>query len=647
MKHALVLLLAAIVTLAVACSGVVDTSSMVTNVGSAQIVASLWQAPSPGDVTRVTVTTSAPDMAAPIEATLIQVDGGWNATSSSIPAGKNRTFRAAAYDASDTLLLTGVASSVTIHAGVEALVAITLEPPAPAQPGSDQPLVIDSVVGSMASPEPGDSVGLTVVAHSVDPGDTVGFAWVAGPSGGTTPSPDDGSFIDASSATTTWVAPASEGPKLLTLIASDESHHVATMSLSMLVIGSAKVTVSFNTWPVVKSVIAAPTRIDVGQSTTLTAKATDAQGNPLTYAWTSTCSGTFSNPTSVTTSFTIAAPLPASASCTLTVTVNDGKGGHDTGSVVIQTGPGVSVDVAPQIGVTYQSSETTTGGNTVTFRAAAIDPGGNPLTFAWKATDGSLGPAASGAGSSQVVWSSPQCILAGVTPTVTVTVSDSTGASASRSFTVTPTIGAVCPAPVTVVGTNGLKNLAVNATTLYYATTGALSSVPLGGGSSKTIASGQGSLNAVLLDPTSVYWSDLGSGTNGSITKKPFAGGAATVLASGLGQPTGIAGDPSYVYWASPPVAGSSFAYRSAAVHSSPSRPSPGHSRASRSLSTRRASTSRSTGRAEASTRSRWRGPPLRRCSPRDRTIRLSGPSTRRTSTGRTPVRPRATRMER
>jgi hypothetical protein len=90
------------------------------------------------------------------------------------------------------------------------------------------------------------------------------------------------------------------------------------------------------------------------------------------------------------------------------------------------------------------------------------------------------------------------------------------------------------------------NNVAVDATSIYWASWGAVTKAPLGGGAPTTLASGQNDPWGIALDATSVYWTDFDAGT---VMTMPLAGGTPRTLASGQGSPQVIVVDTTSVYW--------------------------------------------------------------------------------------------------
>jgi hypothetical protein len=281
------ILLLLIVCLAGACS-----SNSKPATGSAELLATTSQALSQADATTVTVTISAPDITPSIVQSLVKTAGTWQGTIGGIPVGTNRTFTANAYNSSSTLIYSGAVSSVTITKGTTTMVAVVLQQVTPPPAYGEQVPIIDSLVASTTSPATGDIVTLVAAAHDPSPTDAITYAWSA--TGGT--------FSSTTSPSTSWTAPATNGPQTITLSVTDSFQETTTLSITMSVsatngTGSATVTLTLNTWPVVSVVTATPTLINVGQTTMLTANATDASGNPMTYAWAAAapCVGSFGN----------------------------------------------------------------------------------------------------------------------------------------------------------------------------------------------------------------------------------------------------------------------------------------------------------------------------------------------------------------
>lgn len=362
-------------------------------------------------------------------------NGTWGSMISSLPVGDNYVFTVNAEDQSNAIAYAGAASGIAIVQDQVTTVIITAQQTAATIPFKNAAPVIDSLVFSSTTLAPGATMTVTATAHDPNPGDTVTFAWSS--------SPATGGFSAPSTATTTWTAPASEGDQILLLTVTDNHGSATSVAVAVHVStsdgGQADVEVTFNTWPVVTDLTAIPGNVVPGSPTALTVAASDADGDTLSYAWTSTCtSGDFSSSTTGTTSFTL--PVGATeASCAFTVTVSDGRGGSTTGQTVLSVGVPTAIE-APAATNGNQSASAIGAGGSVTFSVAASDPQGSVLTFHWVASAGALSNQVDSAASSQVVWTAPAAENAGCA--ISVIVTNALGVSVRRDFTVSTTGGA-------------------------------------------------------------------------------------------------------------------------------------------------------------------------------------------------------------
>lgn len=402
--------------------------------GAVAVTASALSA---ADVVRVTVTVTAADMHKPVVADLVKVGGKWQGVIGKIPAGTGRRFHGEAYGAANAVVYTGDLEDVTIQKNATAAISVLLQQSAAPVPFQNAAPVIDGMVASTNAPGAGEPVTLTLAAHDVDPGDALTYDWSA--TGGTLTKAPSGTSA-------TWLAPAAVGDYVITANVTDSKGSIAAISFTTKVDagkGNASVAASFNTWPLVSRILATSTRLDVNQATGLGVDASDVDGDPLTYQWSSSCVGAFGALGLRNTSFRLLA-LPASGTCDLEVSVADGRGGVNRGTLTIATGPGPAVAYLPEVDSTFQSSPTSDGGDTITFRIGAHDPQAGAVGISWSASTGTLGVPATTATDSEVVWSAPSCLAASAT--VTATVTSATGTT-QHAFTVTPTANAACCVP--------------------------------------------------------------------------------------------------------------------------------------------------------------------------------------------------------
>jgi hypothetical protein len=391
----------------------------------------------------VTVTISGPALYAPKPVILSpQGSGGsYGALISSLPVGSNYTFTVSASDTSNVLAYAGQATNVAIlHNRVTTVVIAAQSVNTPADFVNTVP-VIDSLVVSSTNIAPGETITAKVQAHDDQIQDTITYAWSANPAGV--------GFSAPTATTTTWTAPSTEGDVTLTIQVKD--NHDATTSASIVIhvsnangTGQADVNVKFNNWPAVSDVLATPGWITLGAPTALSVTANDADGDTLSYLWSTgtTCSaGSFSSATSSTPSFT----LPASATdtyCEFDVAVSDGHGGTTHGTLYLPVGAPASI-VAPAIVDAAQSASVVDPSSPVLFSVEAMDPQASALTFVWSTSAGSLSGQSDTGTTSQVRLTAPATGLTDLV--VSVVVTDAVGASKKYDFSVhTAAVITVC-----------------------------------------------------------------------------------------------------------------------------------------------------------------------------------------------------------
>ena len=280
---------------------------------------------------------------------------------------------------------------------VRSSVAVLVHPPPVNQPpmlGTGTPTATPaSVVGA-------GQVQLSVTATDAN-GDTLVYSWSQEPA-----SPA-GTFSSTTTATPTWTSPVVGAAQRFTLKVTVSDGKGGSVQ------GSASVDVAppvpENTAPVLTAgPTASPTTIGSQQSVNLTVTASDADGDPLSYAWTQTPTspaGTFTNTTVANPSWT-APKVTVDTAFTFRVTVSDGKGGSATGTISVNvTAP---VNRNPTLSQAPQASPSSvTGSAPVQLSVTATDPDGDPLTYAWTQTPASPAGSFSSTSTTNPTWSSP------------------------------------------------------------------------------------------------------------------------------------------------------------------------------------------------------------------------------------------------
>ncbi len=395
-----------------------------------------------GTVARVAVTVSGEGI--PSQSAELTGSGElWQGRVRHVRQGEGRVVRAEGFDAAGQRLFQLEEHGLGIARRREPLVVLTAPDTATASPDNAAPFV-DALVASSAEVAPGRTLALRTRVHDTDPGEVLTFAWRA--TGGT--------FDAPANAAATWTAPAFEGEQRLTLVVSDARGASASLDFTVLVRagdeGSPSVWASYNRWPRTGPLSVPPSVVvAIGESVTVEASGTDGDGDALSYAWSASCEGTWTDAGAQRASFSPSAvPAGACNNCQLTVTLEDGHGGRATSSVGVCVRP---PRAPPSIVSTSRSAASVGPGEVLRLGVVGSDPNDEPFSIAWSANAGVLAPPVHGAGASEVEWVVPSCIPPDAPPRITVTLTNASGLSVAHDFPVEWS-GRTCTRPACAMG---------------------------------------------------------------------------------------------------------------------------------------------------------------------------------------------------
>jgi hypothetical protein len=452
MKPTWVGIVVCVVTAAAGCS------PKTTDEGSAEISV---QGLSLTNVMALDVSVSGVDILTPLERPLfLQSDDTWKALLGRIPVGTGRTFTAKAYDNADKThqIYSGSVTNVTISSTSIANVIVVLQEDT-ANPGfTNQAPIVDGLTVSATSVSYGDKVAIRLTAHDADQGETAGLAFTSSMTCGTFETPlittdDSGNRVWAN----LWTAPPADGVCQLSFEIADVRGAKAMAAVTIHVsagqnTGAARVSTLVQSYPIITTMTSTPVApaadLLAGGSTTLMVVATQPDQEPMTFAWSTDCDGAFSDASTSSSMFTLAAGSAAST-CTFTAVVScQSKTGSDGQAKKLSTKGSLTVNVGstsagpavggPVIDLTSQSAVSVEGGGTVSFYVRARENNSNAAlsVYSWLASDGSLASPVNppDLSFSQVNWTAPAAMAGPAS--VTVTITDSQGATAGFTFVI-------------------------------------------------------------------------------------------------------------------------------------------------------------------------------------------------------------------
>jgi len=261
--------------------------------------------------------------------------------------------------------------------------------------------VLDSLYMSADEISAEDTLHLIIMVHDED-GDSLSVWWRA----------SAGYFSNATAFRTAWIPPknALAGTQYTIHVSVDDGQDSITVS-RLVTIGLRP-----NISPQIDSLRISSVQVEPGQSIQLHVYASDADGDVLTYHWTS-AKGTFSDPGAAETSWLSPADAEAGSRHTLSLTVSDGR---DSVTASLYANIIEPPNTPPIIESMTLSRPDVTPGGTLKLQSIASDADGDSLSYHWSSPSGNLLSA------EQPVtdWIFPFEAEIGSTANVSLTVSD-------------------------------------------------------------------------------------------------------------------------------------------------------------------------------------------------------------------------------
>jgi len=219
-------------------------------------------------------------------------------------------------------------------------------PVTPPTPSGNQPPVIQSLLAQDAQLYPSGNTEIQCMAQDAD-GDKLDFKWAC-----------TGGNFSGAGAIVIWQAPPNYGVYTITVTVEDSKGGSAQASLP--------VTVGANQSPAISELVANPSGILYGGSTTLTCMATDPDGDVVRYSW----SASEGSITGVGNRVTWVAPNKG-GNYNITVVVSDGKGGESRSDVMVTVSAAVRSTILTS--VAEETGTVDSGGDKDNSRTMAGD----------------------------------------------------------------------------------------------------------------------------------------------------------------------------------------------------------------------------------------------------------------------------------